>query len=54
MNQAHESQNGKIRKKWFKGHKGVFNKSSQQRHQWLTPGLECQPTILSSDLGYSK
>ena len=49
MNQAYESQKGKIREKWFRGHKGVFSRSSQQRLQWLTPSLECQPTLLSFD-----
>ena len=54
MNQAHESQKGKIREKWFGGHKRVSSRSSQQRHQWLTLGLECQPTLLSSDPNGSK
>ena len=38
MNQAHESQNEKIREKWLGGHKGVSNRSFQLRHQWLTHG----------------
>ena len=45
---------GEIRENWFGGHNGMSSRNFQQRHQWLTLGLECQPTLLSSDPSGSK